>query len=172
MKKILLGAVMLTTTYVLTAQEVMITKTTPNTVSSYSQTPPPEVSANFQANFTGVTVMSWEPMKEDWWYATYKHENGRINRVYYNTQPWHLMRGSSFQASLPVYNTFVPEAVWKNAVNNYGGALYSITMMKARDNQDVYHVTLIKNGVSEIRLLDNQGVVYTEVTKTQPLHNQ
>jgi hypothetical protein len=30
-------------------------------------------------------------------------------------------------------------------------------------NEEVYHVTLIKNGVSEITLMNAQGVVYTDL---------
>jgi len=56
------------------------------------------------------------PVTNDWWYATYK-ENNRIVRVYYNTQPWYMMRGENFKASLPVLNTFVSDQVILNAIN-------------------------------------------------------
>lgn len=163
MKKILMSTTVLVCAYTLSAQEVMITKTTPNPAYSYSEVPA-NISANFQSTYPGITVISWEP-KDDWWCATYKGDNGRLMRVYYNTQPYYLIRGESFKASLPVLNTFVPDAVMKSAVDNYGNSLYSITMMKSRDNEDIYHVTLIKNGMSEVRLLNNEGVVYTDVDK-------
>jgi hypothetical protein len=103
------------------------------------------------------------PMTSDWWYATYKNENNRIVRVYYNTQPWYMMRGESFKASLPVFNTYVPDVVVTNAINTYGNDLYSITRRVSNGNEEVYHVTLIKNGVSEIALMNAQGVVYTNL---------
>ena len=154
---------MLAGAYTLSAQEVMITKTAPNPADSYSEVPA-GISAKFQASYPGITVMSWEP-KDDWWCATYKSDKGRLVRVYYNTQPYYLIRGESFKASFPVLNTFVPDAVMKSAVDNYGNSLYSITMMKSRDNEDIYHVMLIKNGMSEIRLLNSEGVVFTDVNK-------
>jgi len=99
------------------------------------------------------------PMTSDWWYATYKTDNNRIVRVYYNTQPWYMMRGESFKASLPVLNTFVPDQVILNAINTYGNNLYSITQRLSTGNEEVYHVTVIKNGVSEVVLMNGQGVV-------------
>ena len=112
-------------------------------------------------------------MTDDWWYATYKTDNNRIVRVYYSTQPWYMMRGESFKASLPVLNTFVPDQVILNAINTYGNNLYSITKGLSTGNEESYHVTVIKNGISEVIVMNRQGVVvYTdlnrwEVTKTK-----
>ena len=80
-------------------------------------------------------------------------------RVYYNTQPWYLMRNGVFKASLPVLNTFVPDVVITNAINTYGDNLYSITRRLSNGDEEMYHVTIIKNGVSEITLMNGQGVV-------------
>jgi hypothetical protein len=81
-----------------------------------------------------------------------------------------MMRGESFRASLPVLNTFVPDVVVTNAINTYGNNLYSITRRLPSGTDEMYHVTVIKNGVSEIVLMNGQGVVYNdmkgEVTKT------
>jgi hypothetical protein len=74
-----------------------------------------------------------------------------------------MMRGESFKASLPVFNTYVPDVVVTNAINTYGNDLYSITRRVSNGNEEVYHVTLIKNGVSEIALMNAQGVVYTNL---------
>ena len=170
MKKIFCAAMILAATFTVSAQEVVVYKTTSSDVDHSSQVPI-VIRENFKTNYPTVTTATWMPVTNDWWYATYK-ENNRIVRVYYNTQPWYMMRGESFKASLPVFNTYVPDVVITNAINTYGNDLYSITRRVSNGNEEVYHVTLIKNGVSEIRLLDNQGVVYTEVTKTQPLNNQ
>jgi hypothetical protein len=105
-------------------------------------------------------------MTDDWWYATYKTDNNRIVRVYYSTQPWYMMRGESFKASLPVLNTFVPELVITNAINTYGNNLYSITKRLSTGNEESYHVTVIKNGVSEVIVMNGQAVVvYTDINK-------
>ena len=161
MKKIFCAAIILAAAYTVSAQEVTY-KSTTNEVD-YSSQVPASIRANFVANNPTTATVTWMPMTSDWWYATYKSDNNRIVRVYYNTQPWYMMRGESFKASLPVLNTYVPDVVITNAINTYGNNLYSITRRVSNGNDEVYHVTIIKNGVSEIALMNNQGVVFTEV---------
>ena len=172
MKKIFCAAMVLAATFTVSAQEVVAYKSTTNDVD-YSSQVPTVIRANFQASYPCVTRATLMPVTNDWWYATYK-ENNRIVRVYYNTQPWYMMRGESFKASLPVLNTFVPDQVILNAINTYGNDLYSITQRLSIGNEEVYHVTVIKNGISEVISMNRQGVVvvYTdlnkgEVTKTK-----
>jgi hypothetical protein len=160
MKKIFCAAMILAATFTVSAQEVLAYKSTTNV--DYSSQVPTVIRANFQASYPTVTTATWMPVTNNWWYATYK-DNNRIVRVYYNTQPWYMMRGESFKASLPVLNTFVPDQVILNAINTYGNDLYSITRRVSNGNDEVYHVTLIKNGVSEITLMNAQGVVYTDL---------
>ena len=169
MKKIFFAALILATAYTVNAQEVVMNKTAASEPDQSSQVPA-TIRTNFQASYPSVTTATWMPMTEDWWYATYKTDNNRIVRVYYNTQPWYMMRGESFKASLPVLNTFVPDAVVTNAINTYGNNLYSITRRLSTGNEELYHVTVIKNGVSEIAVMSGQGVVYTDVNKTMPQH--
>jgi hypothetical protein len=142
-------------------------KATPDNLD-YSSQVPAVIRANFQASYPTVTTATWMPVTNDWWYATYK-ENNRIVRVYYNTQPWYMMRGESFKASLPVLNTFVPDQVILNAINTYGNNLYSITQRLSAGNEESYNVTVIKNGVSEVILMNRQGVVvaYTDLNKRE-----
>ena len=167
MKKIFCAAMVLAATYTVNAQEVVAYKSTTNYVD-YSSQVPTVIRANFQASYPTVTTATWMPVTNDWWYATYK-ENNRIVRVYYNTQPWYMMRGASFKASLPVLNTFVPDQVILNAINTYGNNLYSITQRLSAGNEESYHVTVIKNGVSEVILMNKQGVVvvYTDLNKNE-----
>ena len=162
MKKIFCAAMVLAATYIVNAQEVVAYKST-NDVD-YSSQVPTVIRENFKASYPTVTTATWMPVNNDWWYATYK-ENNRIARVYYNTQPWYMMRGESFKASFPVLNTFVPDQVILNAINTYGNNLYSITQRLSTANEEVYHVTVIKNGVSEVILMNRQGVVvaYTDL---------
>ena len=165
MKKIFFAAIILAATFTVSAQEVVAYKSTTNDFG-YSPQVPAVIRANFQASYPTVTTATWMPATNDWWYATYK-ENNRIVRVYYNTQPWYMMRGESFKASLPVLNTFVPDQVILNAINTYGNDLYSITQRLSTGNEEAYHVTIIKNGVSEVILMNRQGVVvvYTDLNK-------
>ena len=167
MKKIFCAAMVLAATFTVSAQEVVAYKSTTNDLDHSSQVPT-VIRENFKTNYPTVTTATWMPVTNDWWYATYK-ENNRIVRVYYNTQPWYMMRGESFKASLPVLNTFVPDQVILNAINTYGNNLYSITQRLSTANEEVYHVTVIKNGVSEVILMNKQGVVvvYTDLNKNE-----
>jgi hypothetical protein len=161
MKKIFLAALILTAAYTMQAQQVPSYKTESDNFD-YSAQVPATIRTNFQTSYPTVTTVTWMPMTSDWWYATYKTDNNRIVRVYYNTQPWYMMRGESFKASLPVLNTYVPDVVITNAINTYGNSLYSITRRLSNGNDEVYHVTVIKNGKSEIALMNSQGVVYND----------
>ena len=156
--------------YTINAQEVVTYKTNTAELDNTAQVPT-TIRANFQASYPTATTVTWVPVTNDWWYATYRTDNNRIVRVYYNTQPWYMMRGESFKASLPVLNTYVPDLVITNAINNFGNNLYSITRRMSTGNEELYHVTVIRNGVSEVTLMNGQGVVYTnmdkgEITKT------
>jgi len=166
MKKIFCAAIILAATYTVSAQEVVVYKTITNDPDHSSQVPT-VIRTNFQTSYPTATTVTWTPMTDDWWYATYKTDNNRIVRVYYSTQPWYMMRGESFKASLPVLNTFVPDQVILNAINTYGNNLYSITQRLSTGNEEAYHVTIIKNGVSEVILMNRQGVVvvYTDLNK-------
>jgi len=155
----------LAATFTVSAQEVVAYKSTTNDLDNSSQVPT-TIRTNFQASYPTATTVTWMPMTDDWWYATYKTDNNRIVRVYYSTQPWYMMRGESFKASLPVLNTFVSELVITNAINTYGNNLYSITKRLSTGNEESYHVTVIKNGVSEVIVMNGQGVVvYTDINK-------
>lgn len=173
MKKIFFAAMILAVTYTISAQEVVVYKTSTNN-PDYSSQVPAVIRANFQSGYPIATAVTWMPVSNDWWYATYR-DNNRIVRIYYNTQPWYMMRGESFKASLPVLNTFVPDQVILNAINAYGNNLYSITQRLSTSNEEVYHVTVIKNGRAEVILMNRQGVVvYSnmnkgEIIKTYPL---
>ena len=165
MKKIFCAAIILAATYTVSAQEVVVYKTITNDPDHSSQVPT-VIRTNFQTSYPTATTVTWTPMTNDWWYATYKTDNNRIVRVYYSTQPWYMMRGESFKASLPVLNTFVPELVITNAINTYGNNLYSITKRLSTGNEESYHVTVIKNGVSEVIVMNGQAVVvYTDINK-------
>ena len=154
MKKIFLSAIMLAGAYALCAQEVTVYRATD--VNTYAV--PVIIQTNFQTAYPTATQVTWQPMSTDWWYATYK-DNNRLTVVYYNTQPYYLIRNESYKMSLPVLNSFVPEDVITNAVNTYGADLYSITATKPDANGNVgYNVTVVKNGVAETMMMNGSGV--------------
>lgn len=161
MKRFLLAALTIAAAYTVSAQEVVAYKNTSGEFD-YTAQVPSTIRANFQTSYPTATTVTWMPLNSDWWYATYKTDNNRIMKVYYNTEPWHLMRGNGYKTSLPVFNTYVPELVVTNAINTYGNNLYSITRRMSKDNEDLYHVTVIKNGVSEIVLMNGQGMAYNK----------
>jgi hypothetical protein len=153
MQKIFLSAIMLAGAYALCAQEVTVYKAT-----DVNYQVPVIIKTNFQAAYPAATQVTWQPMSSDWWYATYK-DNNRLTIVYYNTQPYYLIRDESYKMSLPVLNTFVPEDVIANAVNTYGGDLYSITAMKVNGAETpTYQVVLIKNGTMESATMNGTAV--------------
>ena len=165
MKKIFIAIVVFATAFSLNAQEVTMQKT--NTDLTYTAQVPASIQTHFQTENPAVSNVVWLPMGTDWWYATYKTDNNRIMKVYYNTEPWHLMRNNGFKASLPVFNTFVPDLVVTNAINSFGTNLYSITRRNPVGTEEMYHVTVIKNGVSEIVVMNSQGVVYNDSNKAE-----
>ena len=168
MKKIICAAFILTAAYTISAQEPVTYKATSEV--DYSAQVPVSIKTNFETTYPTATTVTWMPMGEDYWYASYKTDNNRIVRVYYNTQPWYLMRNGGFKASLPVLNTFVPDDVITNAINTYGNSLYSITKRNSVENVEMYHVTFIKNGVAEIATMNGQGVASTETKVTTTQH--
>ena len=153
MKKFFLSAIMLAGAYALSAQEVTVYRAT-----DMNYTVPVVIQTNFQAAYPTATQVTWQPMSTDWWYATYKDDN-RLTVVYYNTQPYYLIRNESYKMSLPVLNTFVPEDVIRNAVNSYGANLYSITAMRPDATGTVtYQVVLVKNGTMETVTMNGTAV--------------
>ena len=152
MKKILLAMFMAACFYTVHAQEVTYTTTTTN----YAYQVPPPIMTNFQTNYPTVTQVTWMPLN-DWWYATYTTPEYRINRVYYNTQPYYLDKNENFSVSLPVLNTFVPDAVIQEAITKHGNNIFSITAGKMSPAGQTYYVTLINNGQSEIVTLNDNS---------------
>jgi hypothetical protein len=159
MKKIICAAFIIAAAVTVNAQEDSVVYRAAGAEVDYSLQVPASIKTNFETAHPTTISATWAPMGQDWWYATYRNENNRIVRVYYNTQPWYMMRGESFKASLPVLNTHVPDDVITNAINNFGNNLYSITRRLSNGNEEMYHVTVIRNGVSEIAVMNGQGVV-------------
>ena len=174
MKKIFLAAVIFAAAYNVSAQEPVVYRTVPVSDANYIYQVPVSIRTNFQVANPTVSQVTWMPVN-DWWYASYVNEDNRMTRVYYNTQPYYLEpnRDASFKVALPVLNTYVPDDIIKTAINRFGGGLFSITAKKPDENGLIsYHVTLIKNGLSEVVTLDGNNMVYNEMSKTPEKHNE
>lgn len=169
MKKIICAALILTAAYTISAQDPSVTYKATSEVD-YSMQVPVSIKTNFEATYPTATLVTWMPVGQDWWYASYKTQNNRVVRVYYSTEPWHMMRNNGFKASFPILNTFVPDEVITNAINTYGNNLYSITRRNPNESGEMYHITFIKNGVSEIALVNAQGVAYTDTQMSTTQH--
>ena len=176
MKKILCAVIALATAYTLSAQQPVAYTSTTTTTVDYTSQVPVMIRTNFQTVNPTVTQVTWMPQSTDFWYASYVNSDNRMTRVYYNTQPWYMYepsRNEGFKVSLPVLNTFVPEDVITSAIRTYGNDLFSITARKpAEDGSQSYHVTLIKNGVSEIVLMDGDNMAASDLKKAQTPHNE
>src|SRR6185503_17802766 len=164
MKKLFLSAMMLAGAYALCAQQVPTYQATDVTYQV-----PVVIKTNFQVTYPTATTVTWQPMN-DWWYATYKDDNNRLVSIYYNTQPYYLIRNETFKVALPVLNTLVPEDVITNAINKYGNSLYSITAMKPAGSAEMnYQVTLIQNGMTETVMMNESNTAMNTETKTIPM---
>lgn len=168
MKRIFLSAIMLATAYTLFAQDPQAYRASDINANSY--TAPVVIQSKFQSSYPNATMVTWQPTN-DWWYATYKDNNNRLVSVYYNTQPYYLIRDEIYTMSLPVLNSYVPDDVVANAVNSYGANLYSITAMKPDANNNVtYGVVLIKNGTMETAVINANGTVYNGSPNNSTAH--
>ena len=168
MKRFLLAVIMLAGVYSLCAQEPVVTTTTKTTINGvgHNSQVPASIRMDFQLTHPTAMDVKWMPIN-DWWYASYKNEDNRMERVYYNTQPYYLERNETYRLSLPVLNTFVPDDVIASAVNTYGNELFSITATKPGESGPAYHVTLIRNGVSEIVSMNASAVAYSNTNSNK-----
>jgi hypothetical protein len=164
MKKIILSVFLLASVYALTAQEVTVYRLG-TTTSNPGYSVPMQIRTTFQTTYPNATVVTWEPVK-DWWIASYS-ENNRIYHVYYNTQPYYLIRDESFHVSLPVLQTYVPDAVISTAISRFGNAVYDITRMKSASNAEIYQVRLLESGTARSVWFDEQGTDVSDVYKVK-----
>lgn len=113
--------------------------------------------ASFQSSFTkdypAAANVTWQ-QSGDQWRASYNN-GGRITNVYY------ALNGANYSVSLPVLNTYVPEELVSKAVNMHSGNLYSITIIKGAEGQNVLGVTMLDNGLSRIEFIGEDGAMVT-----------
>ena len=167
MKKTILIIMVLATGYALRAQEAVVyTVRPPGSDNTYLIAEP--IHTNLQAAYPGVTMTAWEP-KSGWWYSTYKEENNRITYTIYSTQPYYLVavpgRDMNYKVALPVSNTYIPETMIAIAIDRYGASLYSITTIKAANNDMVYQAGLLENGNLRTVWINPETTVFTSFDK-------
>jgi hypothetical protein len=165
MKKIILAVAVFAAGYALSAQETVAYKVQSTSSSNIYSVPEP-IRINFQTSNPNAVMATWVPMNE-WWRASYKDENNRIIHVYYNTQPYYMEKGRdvNYTVALPVVNSYVPESVITEAVNRYGGNLYSITSLKATGNVPAYQVFILENGMARTELMNAENTAFVDVNK-------
>lgn len=159
MKKIIFAMMLLAAGYSLYAQNATYQAT--GSTSTY-KTPEP-IRVNFQTYYPGAEMVVWEP-KGEWWHATYKGDN-RMRHVYYASTVYYLEHPTNFMVALPVINTYVPEAVITAAIDKYGNNLYSITMMKTANANEVYQVSLIENGALKNVWMNGEGAAFIDINQ-------
>ncbi len=165
MKKIIFVVMVLAAGYALNAQANFVYKFY-SAGSDNTDIVTQPIPVSFQTTYPAFIVTTSEPMS-GWWHSTYKMDNNRIIYVYYSTQPYYLLQGRdvNYKVALPVINTYVPETVIEAAINHYGASLYSITTIKAANNEVVYQVCLLENGIARTVWMSPQSTVFTSLDK-------
>lgn len=199
MKKIFLSAVLAASSWMVFAQDT--TNRTNNTMNSNTTTDqqmntnttnqpynttstsnynaygiPNYVQMNFQTQHPNVSNLTWTSPTADWYHGYYSDPNGRYTHVYYSTDPYYNVqyypeRITGYTVSLPVLQTYVPDAVITTATNLYKQNLYDITAMKGKDSQDVYQVRVQDNGELKSMWMDANGTAVTDYWRTEDQMN-
>jgi hypothetical protein len=122
-----------------------------NAFSSFTATPPYYVNSYVLIYYPAATNLHWRLDNNDWWHAYYLDNNNMPMHVYYNTG------GNTYTVSLPVKQTWVPDAVVTKTVQLYGPVLYDINAIKGTNKEDIYAVRILENGVASTVYMDENG---------------
>ena len=165
MKKMILVIIAFAAGHALSAQANYLYKINTDATDT-REVVPLLIPARPQTTYPVFTVTTGESMKE-WWYSGYKVNDNRITYVYYSMQPYYLLRNRDiyYNVALPVSNTYVSESGITTAINNYGASLYSITMIRASNNEMVYQVCLLENGITRTVWMNAESTVFTSMDK-------
>lgn len=137
---------------------------------------PNYVQMNFQTQHPNVSNLTWTSPTADWYHGYYSDANGRYTHVYYSTDPYYNVqyypeRITGYIVSLPVLQTYVPDAVVTTATNLYKQNLYDITAMKGNNSQDMYVVRIQDNGELKSVWMDANGTALTDYWRTEEQTN-
>lgn len=171
MKKTFLGLFLVGCSCIMFAQEDSVKKMmTDNTLtttseynaySSFTATPPNYVQSYIVRDYPAATNLHWRVDNNDWWHGYYLDNNNMPMHVYYNTG------GNTYTVSLPVKQTWVPDAVVTKTVQLYGPVLYDINTIKGSNKEDIYAVRIIENGVSSTVYMDENGNRVTDIYRIE-----
>jgi len=157
-----------------TSGQMSNTATTTSNYNAYAV--PNYVQSNFQMQHPNVTNLAWDRSTADWYHGYYSEANGRYTHIYYSTDPYYNVkyypeRITGYIVSLPVLQTFVPDAVITTALNQYKQNLYDIAAMKGNNNTEMYVVRVNDNGELKSMWMDANGTALTDYWRIeeQPL---
>ena len=149
-----------------TSNQMSNTTTTTSNYNAYAV--PNYVQANFQTQHPNVTNLAWDRSTADWYHGYYSDANGRYTHIYYSTDPYYNVkyypeRVTGYIVSLPVLQTFVPDAVITTAINQYKQNLYDITAMKSNHHDTaMYLVRILDNGELKNVYMDESGAAVAD----------
>jgi hypothetical protein len=111
---------------------------------------PASIQTSFTTSYPSVTGDSWQQSGD--WYVTRYVDNGAIKQVSYREDGKTLTTSPAL-----VRNAFVPDNIMNQAIQQYGANVYSIGSVKGANGQDMYTVTLIRNGVAHTQYMNQDG---------------
>ena len=132
-----------------------------NAYSTFTATPPNYVHSYILRDYPTATNLHWRLDNTDWWHAYYIDNANMPMHVYYNTG------GNTYTVSLPVKQTWIPDAVVSRSVQLYGPVLYDINMVKGTNKQDIYAVRILENGVASTVWMDENGNKVLDVYRVE-----
>lgn len=148
------------------------------TTSNYNAYGVPNyVQMNFQSQHPNVSNLTWTSSTADWYHGYYSDPtSGRYTHIYYSTDPYYNVqyypeRITGYTVSLPVLQTWVPDAVVTTAINQYKQNLYDITAMKGNNNTDMYLVRVMDNNELKSMYMDANGTAVTDIYRTEEQMN-
>lgn len=160
MKKTMVAMLLLGGTTTVMAQDSLKTMDeSTGEYNAYSTTtivaPPPAVLYSFEQDYPMIENAAWY-QTSDYYRTTQLKDNRNIHMYYGNN-------GNGFTVALPVLNSYVAEDVVAKALNMYSNNIYSISQVRGLNDQEVYQVTVIENGVSRTEWIGADGSVVMDV---------
>jgi hypothetical protein len=85
--------------------------------------------------------------------------------IYYNTA------GLTYNVSLPVRQSWIPDAVVSKSVEMFGPGLYDINTVKGTNKQDLYLVRTLENGQLATHYIDETGAQAIDIYRVETVDN-
>jgi hypothetical protein len=157
-----------------TTSNQMYNSTTTSNYNAYGI--PNYVQMNFQTQYPNASNLTWTAPTANWYHGYFSDANGRYTHVYYSTDPYYNVkyypeRVIGYTVSLPVLQTWVPDAVITTASNLYKQNLYDIAAMKGNNNTDMYVVRVTDNNELKSMYIDANGTAVTDYIRTEEQTN-